>query len=1166
MTAHNTAIAVDRPLSTTLSFSPSKKKHTRNKSSDFENDPIIPQDLGLPFLGIPFKGEVLVADSDSDQKSTEDGEDEERSSYHDEKGLASSKSEDTTMKTSTLSKGIEASSLNGSHRKGSAPMQALGHNEQDSESSTEPNEATQTQHQHQDIEPNEPTSAASETRSWHLSDVSSDIYSSSDNEIKRDSTNPVSRNFVPEIILEHPHPPTDATSEEHSVTPTPARIHEGNGTIDRETHHLADSALNSVKKLTSEPGDLPDDSNALMINFGPDIILEITGSSTPTPACSAHDAENLPNTPESNDTTTSNEDCEPSCHSNNGSSKGVQGRMEAKVSDDEENLVSALPEPPAPDHFEALHSRPDDQIENDAKQGQLMNQASSQYSLPKQIKRKSVASGRASIDAGKPLPWSPSNRDSPQKHPLHHTKAGLPPSPQRPPPPVPPGVQSSLDQSSDQSSQTLALPASPNGIALPPQANVPSKRLLPPTPAISHPRYMMPPETSSGVLPRRSDSLAKPGIGQTSIFPESSESMEIDSLGFVLPEQVDSAASRDQSLHHDQQSSSEGNKIVKDATTPSMLSSAMSSPNPRSSMSGSSETRSTTFSTLLSENPKKIMVNFVAEQKEKQASAISKSLTLLDKGKGLATSKRLSRLPSIMRLPGRLAHDDKVAVSISSAAREGNMALLSKLLKENPKLIDVMALTHNYTVGDPKTPMMWAAAEGHIACLEILTKYEADCFVLDRHGKTALHHALGANKLDSAEWLVCYSQTIAKEKSINPTYFLDLADKEGSCAIHVAAGTGDVAALKLLQRHGAKSDAIDNANRTPVHIAVLLHRLEALKYLIAQGCDTNACDNSGRTPLMLGVRANGQVNVKVLVEHGADRTRVDMNGELAIHHACRMGHLTILEMLYMSSEDLEVTNNLGERPLHLAVKCNHPRIVRALLRANCQANPWTKPPPVTKSKTAKPRIKGTSHPSNLLASTPLHYACASGNYDITAALLQHGAGVNLNQEDGTSPLMLACEAASPGLVQLLIQAFANVNAANSTECLTALHVSCAKNDVESAKLLVENGANTRAKLTNRAGETPGLYGRRLLRPSPCEAANYVFDYNVKTMAAQVGAAYGSSVSITNGARDQDFDARHVTARGNTIRPARPPPSYDEAQAQRPAGQGPAQHWKPSSFA
>ena len=1154
MTVKRTSTTQDKPLPTTQPLSPSKHKHTRNKSSDFENDPMITQNLGLPFLGIPFKGEVVVEDSDTDQESIVDDKVEALTAF-DEKEVTALEPQNTiTQETSPIqepsvsvptprtldAKASESVSSRNYHK--TEPQTELG---RDPSSSRNPNE---------NIVTNPTATIMDETHSWCLSDVSSDIYSSSGDEKKRKSIA-----SIPDIIVESStsHQHQDTIHEEQPLIPASIIYGESDASISEPL--AQDSTLGRKNEPQAEH--LPPDGNALMINFGPDIVLEITGTAPRTV---------IPTTEKSDPPYERGISRTPSEQL----SEGAQAKTDATDSADENKSSRVSIQLEAHSETLASPAKPVDQARNRSNsKSQEYAHSSPQSFVPSPIRRKSVASGRASIDAGRHPPSNLPAYSSPQKHTLDKMDKIPPPlpSPRRPPPPVPISRRGNIDQPSDVDSSVPVRPsASTSIIPTSPKSMGPPRRSMPPIPTTSHEQHDSLPFLSGPKVPDlHFESPISQSFTQDPLPFDSPMIAETSTLELSSPKRANSIATRTPTLETDPQSGVERMNTAEGSTAPSMLSSAMSSSNSRSSMSGSSETRITTFSTMLSEDSQQATATIGAEDKESQASTISKSLTsfLSEKGKGRITAKRLSRLPSMIRLPGKSNHDrDYAALSIASAAQEGNLAVLSKTLKEYPMLADVGVSSYKSTTREARTPLVWAAASGHVACLEVLAKYDPDCLAVDQQGKTALHHALEAGQVEGAEWLIYYFQSKARNRSITPNYLLDLADKTGSCPMHVAAGVGDVAALRVLQKNGATLNSVDNVGRTPLHIAVLRHRLDAVEYLVTQGYDKDACDDDGRTPLMLAASVNGQNNVKFLLENGVDRTKKDKSGDLAIHLACRMGHLSILEMLYLSPDDLEVTNARGERPLHIAAISNHVRVVRALLRANCQVNPWTKPPHtnIAKSKiSTKPRTEGTPHPSTFLASTPLHYACSNGFYDVAAALMQHGAGVNLNQEDGTSPLMLACEAAHPGLVAALIQAFANVNAANSGECLTALHISCAKNDLESTRMLVENGANTRAKLTSKYEEMPAAYGRRLLGSMHSETVTYLANYNIKTMRAQFSAIRGSNVLLTSTTRDGMSGA---TPLADSSTSTLSPPSYTESQAQTSRERGPPQPWKPASYA
>ena len=205
-----------------------------------------------------------------------------------------------------------------------------------------------------------------------------------------------------------------------------------------------------------------------------------------------------------------------------------------------------------------------------------------------------------------------------------------------------------------------------------------------------------------------------------------------------------------------------------------------------------------------------------------------------------------------------------------------------------------------------------------------------------------------------------------------------------------------------------------------------------------------------------------------------------------------------------------------------------------------------------------------------LASTPLHYACCKGSYDNADLLIRHGGMLNANQEDGTSPLMLACAARSPGLVELLLRSGANPNAATSGDRMTPLHIAIRRNDVETTKQLVLFGADTRARLQNRWQESPSGLGVRMNGPTHRAAAEWLIQYHqnlwnrrVATNNASLPISLSSpshnvSSSMSDRGSYQYVNLTTETRRATGVEPSgffsppsqavMSPSSYDESQA------------------
>jgi ankyrin repeat protein len=84
------------------------------------------------------------------------------------------------------------------------------------------------------------------------------------------------------------------------------------------------------------------------------------------------------------------------------------------------------------------------------------------------------------------------------------------------------------------------------------------------------------------------------------------------------------------------------------------------------------------------------------------------------------------------------------------------------------------------------------------------------------------------------------------------------------------------------------------------------------------------------------------------------------------------------------------------------------------------------------------------------------------HYRISAALLEHGADVNVATKEGSTPLMGAASLPHAKVVRLFISAGANVNAQDDSG-KTALIYSAANETAEVAKILVAHGADVTVK-------------------------------------------------------------------------------------------------------
>ena len=74
-------------------------------------------------------------------------------------------------------------------------------------------------------------------------------------------------------------------------------------------------------------------------------------------------------------------------------------------------------------------------------------------------------------------------------------------------------------------------------------------------------------------------------------------------------------------------------------------------------------------------------------------------------------------------------------------------------------------------------------------------------------------------------------------------------DEDGRTPLHWAAGAGKVNTMEMLIARGATVDARSESDATPMHQAVLRDRPEAVKLLLNSNANVNLKNKSGYTPL-----------------------------------------------------------------------------------------------------------------------------------------------------------------------------------------------------------------------------------------------------------------------------------------------------------------------------
>lgn len=132
---------------------------------------------------------------------------------------------------------------------------------------------------------------------------------------------------------------------------------------------------------------------------------------------------------------------------------------------------------------------------------------------------------------------------------------------------------------------------------------------------------------------------------------------------------------------------------------------------------------------------------------------------------------------------------------------------------------------------------------------------------------------------------------------------------------------------------------------TPLQAAIALGNEDAVKYLLGIPVDINAVDDQGFTALHYCIALQHPCNgiLNVLLDHAADLSIQDRNGRTPLHLAARQiswGTEDYIEMLLniMEPASINLPDVNGNTSLHVAIMSRNKTVVMALLNAGADLN------------------------------------------------------------------------------------------------------------------------------------------------------------------------------------------------------------------------------------
>ncbi|XP_044756772.1 transient receptor potential cation channel subfamily A member 1 isoform X2 [Coccinella septempunctata] len=268
----------------------------------------------------------------------------------------------------------------------------------------------------------------------------------------------------------------------------------------------------------------------------------------------------------------------------------------------------------------------------------------------------------------------------------------------------------------------------------------------------------------------------------------------------------------------------------------------------------------------------------------------------------------------------------------------------------------------------------------------------------DAEGNIPLHSAVHGGDLKAVELCLKSGAKISTQQQ-------DL-----STPVHLACSQGATEIIKLMfklqpEEKVACLKSCDVQKMTPLHCAAMFDHPEIVAFLIDEGADINCMDKEKRTPLLLAAVRGGWRTVHTLIKKGADINVKDVNRRNVLHLVVMNGgRLELFANEAQSHSSLQQLLNekdvSGCAPLHYASREGHIRSLENLIRLGAVIN-----------------LKNNNNES------PLHFAARYGRFHTVKQLLDSEKGTFIINEcdgEGLTPLHIASQHGHARIVQLLL--------------------------------------------------------------------------------------------------------------------------------------------------
>ena len=264
------------------------------------------------------------------------------------------------------------------------------------------------------------------------------------------------------------------------------------------------------------------------------------------------------------------------------------------------------------------------------------------------------------------------------------------------------------------------------------------------------------------------------------------------------------------------------------------------------------------------------------------------------------------------------------------------------------------------------------------------------------------------------------------------------------------------------------------------------------------GMNPNATNQYGYTALMWAAGQGREAVVQMLLDNGADLKARARDGSLPLMFAAGGGNVNIANILIARGADINLQNG-GSTPLIIATSENQTEMVKFLVSNGAD-------------------LEGRDREGYTALFYAAHNMKSENANGITVAavelLLSHGAKVNVQGNDGTTPLAWAANKGELDICKVLLDAGADVKAADHNKKGALMHAVEGEADPAVANFLISKGADINVQ--DATGETALMKACRRKRAGMSlvfieAGAKLNLQDNQGETALMVAAAYGNGI-------------------------------------------------------